>query len=345
MKNTLFFLFIFISISLFGNSNSMRDSLRDGTITKSMLNSDLIYNSNQETNRDSSLFDMDNTEKNQPLIARRSGGRVGGSSFSSRSSSRSSSSGYRGSSSSSRGYSGGGFFFFGGGSGSFGTLIFIIVALFIIGSIIAAIKKRKDSENGVYENSDEEYTTVKMQFALHSTADHIRDEIKKMADELNFDNADDLKTLLSETSSLLMSNEEYIKYAFATVAPKTRSISQAEEIFESTANQEREKLSQETFKKLRGRSVTRQMLADGNKPSFMEIKEYIVFTIVATFANTKISVGDDYSWENYKSVLKKSAMVSSSNIVAVEIIWSPDAEDDVLTEDDITMHYSNMIQL
>jgi uncharacterized membrane protein len=317
----------------------MRDSLREGTIAKSVFDF--------EKNRDPLFFDVDNSKKNSPILARRSGGRAGGSSFSSRSSSRSSSSstGYRGSSSSSRGYSGGGFFFFGGGSG-FSTLVFIIVALIIIGSIISAIKKRKEAENGGgYENSDEEYTTVKMQFALHSTADHIRDEIKRMAEELNFDNGDDLKTLLSETSSLLIGNEDYIKYAFATVSPKTRSITQAESIFESTANQEREKLSQETFKKLRGRSVTKQMLAEGNKPSFMEIKEYIVFTIVASLANTKISVADDYSWENYKSVLQKVAMVSSSNIVAVEIIWSPDAEGDVLTEDDITMHYGNMIQL
>ncbi len=233
-------------------------------------------------------------------------------------------------------------------------IIFFVLVVGGFGFLIYFLgRKSKKTTYNTYSTSkstnssqtDESYQSLKIQFALHSTADYIRDELKTIGEPLDFDDPDDLKKLLKETSNTLINNSDYIKYAFASLSQKTKEISKAQEIFEDLTYEESDKLSQETFKKLKGRSVTKQMLSEGNKPYFMEIKEYIVFTIIVTFANYEISILDDYSWRNYKSVLEQITQLISDNLIAVEIIWSPDAENDILTEDDITLYYNNLVQI
>ncbi|MBN2694443.1 DUF1517 domain-containing protein [bacterium] len=239
-------------------------------------------------------------------------------------------------------------------SASTRLIIFFILAVGGFGFLIYFVNKKTPKKSyNTYNTTksanssqpNEIYQSLKIQFALHSTADYIRDEIKNIGENLNFENTEDLKKLLSNTSSILIDNSDYIKYGVSLLSEKTKEISKAEEIFENFTFEEHDKLSQETFKKLKGRSITKEMLSEGNKPSFMEIKEYIVFSIIVTFANYEITIEDDYTWESYKSVLEQITKLTSDKIVAVEIIWSPDAENDILTEDDITQYYNKLVQI
>lgn len=290
-------------------------------------------------------------DHNHPLLARRSGGRIGGRSFSRRSSSRStkslgsssrSSRSYGGTSYGSRRRSSGGFFFFGGssrgGGSGFGTVLFLIILLIVIGGIVYAIRRSRK----VGSSEEESFTTMKLQFGLHATAVDFRRKIKDMAMNMDFDDEEDLKMLVSESTMLLTQHKDYIKYGHAEASETTKNIEKAETYFDDMIHKEREKLSQETFTKLQGRSISEQDLAAGNRPDFMDIKEYIVFSMVVSYANAKISLPDDYEWSGYRELLKVISLIPTKNIVAAEIIWSPDAEEDVLTEDDITQYYPDM---
>lgn len=301
-----------------------------------------VYSDIKNNSNVSSIFTQSDV-----LIAKRSGGRAGGSSFSSRSSSSSSSSGSSfggssrsyGSSStnygSSRSYgSGGGFIFFGTGSSTSSFLILLGI-IFIIG-IFQYLKKRSQ-QNG--SDSDEEYQSIKLQFALHATAIDLKYQLKELAESLNFDNDDDLKKLVSQSAYLLMQKEDYLKYGKILQSEKTRNLNQAEVLYDGFVNEEIDKFSQETYKKLENKSSIIQKLTEENKPNFMEIKEYFVFTLVVSYANFKITVPDDYSWETYKQILNKVASIPTAAIVAAEIIWTPDADEDILTEDDVLMSY------
>ncbi len=293
--------------------------------------SDIKHNSNV-----SSIF-----TQNDVLLAKRSGGRAGGSSFSSRSSSSSSSSGStfgsssRSYGSSSRNYgSGGGFIFFGSGSSTSSFLIFL--AIMVIIGIFQYLKKRSQQTNS---NSYEEYQSIKLQFALHATAIDLKYKLKELAESLNFDNDDDLKKLVSQSAYLLMQKEDYLKYGKILQSEKTKNLNEAEVLYDGFVNEEIDKFSQETYKKLENKSSIIQKLTEENKPNFMEIKEYFVFTLVVSYANFKIAVPDDYSWETYKQILNKVASISTAAIVAAEIIWTPDADEDILTEEDVLMSY------
>jgi uncharacterized membrane protein len=353
MKTTILAtLFLFLAVAL--SSSIMAES----GITESIKNLKTDYSSNQA---------IDTSSKNEILLARRSGGRSGGRSFSSRrssssgSSTRSTGSSYgsssrsSGSSYGSRRSGGSNFIYVGGGSRSSygsnhssGVSIFaILIVLLVIGLIIFFVirNRRNNSDGYVGNNPSEDFNTLKLQFALHANADDFRNEITTLAEELDYDREEDLKSLVNETSMLLVQNQDYIKYAFVKQGKETRNIDAAEREFDSFINEETAKFSQITFQN-RGGKVRERDLSDENKPDFMEVDEYFIISLVVSYANTKIKLKDDnYSWEEYSELLRNVASISSNNVVAAEIIWSPDAKDDILTEDDIITHYPYMIQL
>ncbi len=347
---TTLFLFFAIGLtsSLMANTN-INDSIKN-------LKKD--YSSKQVVN---------DFNKNEILLARRSGGRSGSRGFSSRrSSSRKSYGGSRSRSRSgssygsrSRGRSGNNFIYVSGGghrSGYYGSRsrggvswIGVLIFLLIIGLIVFfVIKNRRNSGGGYSEGyavPSEEFNTLKLQFALYATADDFEKEVKNLAKELDYDSEQDLKTLVNETSMLLVQNQDYIKYAFVKQGKATKNIDVAERNFDSFINEETAKFSQITFQNRSGKVRDRD-LSDGNKPDFMEVDEYFIISLVVSYANTKIKLKDDnYSWDEYSELLRNVGAIPSNNIVAAEIIWSPDADDDILTEDDIITHYPYMIQL
>jgi len=347
MKKTILTAAIFF-FAMIATTSLFADSKIDDGIKKLKVD----YSSSQSIN------DLNND--NDVLLARRSGGRSGSRSFSSRRSS-SRSTGYSGSrrgSSRSTGYSsgrrrsGGSFIYIGGGSsrGGSGVSIFavIIVILIIVAIIYFVMRRRNEDEyydDGYGAAPVEDFDTIKLQFALYATAESFKDEIMSLAEDLDYDSEEDLKTLVNETSMLLVQNQDYVKYAYVKQAKTTRNIDNAERDFDSFINEETAKFSQITFQN-RGGNVRDRDLSDANKPDFMEIDEYFIISLVVSYANTKMKINkDNYAWSDYEGILKNTASISSNNIVATEIIWSPDAKEDILTEDDIITHYPYMVQL
>lgn len=101
-------------------------------------------------------------------------------------------------------------------------------------------------------------------------------------------------------------------------------------------------LSEETYLKIQNHKSLVKQLKEENKPEFTEIKEYIIFTLIVTCKNLKIEKKDDYSYQYYSTILQQLKNIDFSLIQAVDVIWTPDAENDVLTEDDIIQNYNNL---
>ncbi len=344
-KVLLFSFLIFMSFTLFNNLVATEsDNILSNFKKINSVNSKNVINFNSDIN-------------SNELIARRSGGRTGSRSFGSRRSSttRSTSTGfstrrrttptrYR---SSSRRYPRRSTVYYSSGRrSSGGSLIGIFIFLAIIGIIVFfVIKSRKREAAGYVESTtNETFTPIKIQFGLHATADNFKTQVLDLASSLSYDTDEDMKELVSETSMLLINNQDYIKYAYVEQGTSTRNLTQAETDYDNLINEERKKLSQETFQNKNG-SITQRELSEDNKPSFMEIKEYFIITLIVSYSSRKIELQDSYDWQYYEGILSQLAAIPGSNIVAAEIIWSPDAAGDVLTEDDITMYYPKMVQL
>ncbi len=190
--------------------------------------------------------------------------------------------------------------------------------------------------------SDTIYNTIKIQFAFHATIYNLRKQFIEVAEKLNFDNQFDLRQLIINFANLTEENNSYIKYGDLYKSSDYKTKVDIEKVHNEFVEDELDKLSEETYLKIENHKSVVKQLKEENKPEFTEIKEYIVFTLIVTYRNLNIEKKDDYSYQYYSSVLNKLKLINLNDILAVEVIWTPDAENDVLTEDDIIMNYNNL---
>ncbi len=287
-------------------------------------------------------------------LAARTGGRISGGSFRRSVPSRT----YR--SSPSRGYSGGysrggyprggfGFpflipFFGFGGGGLFSILILIAVANFLVSSFrnIAG-----DSEgtnlggNGYDQNSANPAVSVnKIQVGLLAEARGLKADLDRIAQTGNTGSSNGLAKVLQETNLALLRHPEYWVYASAE-SEQTRLVS-AEAKFNHLALTERSKFQAETLSNVKQQiqeangALTKAENALAQAPG-----EYIVVTLVVA-AQGKLKLPDIKSDQDLRQALNQVGSISSDQLLALEVLWTPQAESDTLSADDLVAAYPHL---
>ena len=287
-------------------------------------------------------------------LAARSGGRIGGGSFRMPSSRPYSSprtyappgGGYRG-------YPGGGFGFpflfpfigIGGGFGGlFGILIFFALANFAVNTF-----RRVASGGGeeVGYSSNPQISVTRLQVGLLAQARELQTELNKLAETADTNSSVGRAQVLQEASLALLRNPEYWVYAGGG-ATQAR-LNSAETEFNRLSLTERSKFSQETLS-----NVNNQLKAANSNalPSTGELDnpsdlitqgpgEYIVVTLLAaTLGKTEIK--DINSSEDLRQALNQFGGIPSDKLLAFEILWTPQANGDTLTSDDLLAEYADL---
>ncbi len=277
-------------------------------------------------------------------LAARSGGRIGGGSF--RSPSRTYSppgGGYRGGG---YGYGGGGFGFpfllpffgFGGFGGLFSILIFFAVANFLVRTI-RNVAGGGDNYN--YDNP--QVSTAKVQVGLLARGRYLQQELNELAQTADTNTATGRAMILQEASLALLRHPEY--WVYGITESETAPLNAAESKFNQLALAERSKFSAETLSNVNNQllesSQPSLLEGTGNKSELAEFGEYIIASlIVATEGKLELPTIDDS--EDLRRALQQIAAVGSDRLLAIEILWTPQAEGDVLTREDILAAYPNL---
>ncbi|MEM1393720.1 MAG: DUF1517 domain-containing protein [Cyanobacteria bacterium P01_D01_bin.116] len=288
-------------------------------------------------------------------LAARSGGRIGGGSFRMPSSRPYSSprtyappgGGYRG-------YPGGGFGFpflfpfigIGGGFGGlFGILIFFALANFVVNTF-----RRVASGGGeeVGYSSNPQISVTRLQVGLLAQARELQTELNQLAETADTNSSSGRAQVLQEASLALLRHPEYWVYAGGGTT-QTR-LNSAETEFNRLSLAERSKFSEETLS-----NVNNQLKAAAAKnalPSTGELEnptdlisqgpgEYIIVTLLAaTLGKTeipKINSSDDL-----RQALSQFGGIPSDKLLAFEILWTPQANGDTLTSDDLLAEYADL---
>ncbi len=290
------------------------------------------------------------------LFGQRSVGRIGGSNFDNESSSSYSSSGTSSNnsglsnSSDSFGNSSNNLDYYSGGNataegnGTWKDFFYLIIFFFIPVGFVFIIFINKDKilyKFSKFKLIGTKYTTLKVQFAFHATIYNLRKEFVEFAEKLNFTEKESLKKLIEKFVDFTEQNNSYIKYGDLKIKTINDS-TESEILHEEFIADETDNLSEETYLKIQNHKSLVKQLKEENKPEFTEIKEYIIFTLIVTCKNLKIKNKDDYSYQYYSIILQQLKNIDFSLIQAVDVIWTPDAENDVLTEDDIIQNYNNL---
>jgi uncharacterized membrane protein len=257
------------------------------------------------------------------------------------------------------GYGGGGGFsplffipFLGGGglSGLFGILIFFAIANFLV-STFRRVSAGTDGESLDYDaySSNPAVSVAKLQVGLLAEARTLQADLNRIAEAADTSSSEGLAQVLQEASLALLRHPEYWVYA-GSESQQTR-LSAAEAQFNRLALAERSKFGEETLTNFN----TRRQLKAANGSSALTVaeaggelvnttqapSEYIVVTILVG-TQGKFQFPAINSTDELRRALSQIGAIPSEQLLAVEILWTPQAEDDTLTTDDMLAEYPNL---
>ncbi len=292
-------------------------------------------------------------------LAARSGGRMGGGSF--RAPARSYSSPSRTYAPSGGGYYPGGrgfgggfgfpfllpFFGFGGGFGGlFSILIFISIANFLVQSFRSARGGTDELGNSV---SSTTVSVARLQVGLLAEARGLQAELDSLARTANTDTAVGRAQVLQESTLAMLRHPEYWVYAGAE-SMQTR-LEAAEAKFNQFSLAERSKFTEETLSNYNNQ--LRQAGSSNILPGLQENGalvasdlnsapgEFIVVTVIVG-TQSKLQLPSVKNSEDLRQALRQIGGVSSEQLLAVEVLWTPQANGDTLTADDMLAGYPDL---
>ena len=281
----------------------------------------------------------------QPADAAR-GGRMGGGSFrapSPRSVPRSTGgyrSGYGG------GYRGGGFGFpfiipiFGfGGGGLFGLLILMAVAGVLVNALRGAGSAPSIGGMDAAPATPRNVNMIQVQVGLLAGAKALQDDLRQLAQSSDTSSSTGLQRILQESTLALLRQPDLWVYANADSG--SVPFSSAESTFNRLSMNERSKLDAELTSNVGGQTLSSNAGAVGEADA---TNEFIVVTLlVASTATTQLKGAS--TGEDLRQTLRILGSTSSSDLMALEVIWQPEGRGDVLSAEELITAYPNLQHL
>jgi uncharacterized membrane protein len=245
-------------------------------------------------------------------------------------------------------YPGGGFGFpflfpifgLGGGFGGlFTLLIFIAIANFLVRSFRSI--GEGDAYGTPYANSTNPPVAVaKLQVGLLAEARSLQDDLNRIATTADTGSSQGLAQLLQETTLSLLRHPDYWAYA-ASENKQTRLLS-AEAEFNRYTLAARSKFSEETLTNVNSQLSQAQSKGALTGEGYDEAPgEYILATLVVA-TQGKLDLPNINSSDDLRRALSQIGAVSSDNLLAVEVLWTPQQSGETLTADEMIAEYPDL---
>lgn len=283
-------------------------------------------------------------------LAARSGGRIGGGSFRTPSSRvyTPSPGGYRGGG----GYYGGGGFgfpflipFLGfGGGGLFSLLIFIAVT----GFIFRSFRSIAGGGDELVSVSNPTVSVARVQVGLMAQARNLQADLDRMAQMADTGSAQGRAQVLQEATLSLLRHPEY--WAYGSSQSEQTGVNSAEAKFNQWTLAERSKFTEETLSNVNNQLIggaapalpgdNGSLVAQNGELATTE-NEYILVTLVVGVLG-KFELPKVNSPETLRQALSRLGSIGSEQLLAVEILWTPQASGDTLSTDDLLAYYPNL---
>lgn len=278
-------------------------------------------------------------------LAARAGGRIGGGSFRAPSRTISPTRTYRGPSGGGY-YPGGGFGFpflfplFGFGGG-FGGLFTIILFIGLANFIVRTVRDLSDGgEDGAAVNPS--VSIAKLQIGLLAEARSLQDDLNRIALTADTSSSEGLTQVLQEAGLSLLRHPEYWQYA--TVSTDSTRLLSAEQTFNQLVLAERSKFTGETVSNVNNRlQQAESKMTVAPKGELAETKpgEYIVASVIVA-TQGKLNLPKVSSTDDVRKALSALGAVSSDRLLAVEILWTPQASGETLSSDEMIAEYPQL---
>jgi len=191
------------------------------------------------------------------------------------------------------------------------------------------------------EYDDDSCTVMKLQVGVFGDISKWQRDLARLSTLYDTDEEGGLHSILMEVLQMLLRNTEYVAYA-ASGGKMFEYIEEAESKFNEVSFEERAKFREETLVNVDGRSVR-----GGSGPASTgdkDLDQWMCITLVLAiergFKFPKINTLTDL-----KKAIKYLAGVTEDELLAFELMWTPENEGDSYSKDELLTDYPTMVTL
>lgn len=230
----------------------------------------------------------------------------------------------------------------GGFGGLFSILIFLAVANFLVQSFR---RSRSDDDSLGYSAESPTISVAKLQVGLLAEARELQSDLNAIARKADTSSTAGLSEVLQEATLALLRHPEYWVYAGSNVQ-QTR-LEAAESQFNRLLIAERSKFSGETLSNVNNqlKQASSSSLTVAEKAGALAEQagpgEYIVVTLLVG-SQGKLQLPKVNNSDDLRQALQQLGGVSSDRLLALEVLWTPQAENEVLTTEDVIVQYPDL---
>ncbi|KAF3884291.1 MULTISPECIES: DUF1517 domain-containing protein [Nostocales] len=238
------------------------------------------------------------------------------------------------------------FFGFGGGLGTlFSVFIFIAIANFFVQTF-----RRVGGGSGETEvGSNPNVSVTRLQVGLLASARGLQNELNYIAETADTNSPEGRAEILQEASLALLRHPEY--WVYAGSGTQQARLNAAESQFNRLSIAERSKFSEETLtnvnNQLKAATPKDALPAAGGEldnPTKLIAEgpgEYIIVTLLAATLG-KFQLPEVNSPDDLRQALRVMGSIPGEQLLAMEVLWTPQASGDTLTSDDILAEYPDL---
>jgi uncharacterized membrane protein len=214
--------------------------------------------------------------------------------------------------------------------------------LMLLALCIWAIGRSLNSGTASAKNEleNDTVTVSKVQVALLAQARSIQSQLSSLTLNADTQTSEGLAQLLQESALALLRSPEYWTHV-STSSQSVRSREEAENLFTQLSIRERSKFNVEALAHVDGKISQRNPIL----PDSTESADYIVVTLLVGTAYDKPLFGEIRTTESLQQALEQMAAIPSQHLLVFELLWSPQAETDSLTYDELLTEYTDMISI
>lgn len=231
------------------------------------------------------------------------------------------------------------------GIGGFGSLFTILIFLAIAGFLIQTLRSAQSGDSAYDSGASSTVSLAKLQVGLLSEARSLQADLNRIAEAADTGSTTGLSQVLQETTLSLLRHPEYWAYANGQI--QQTNLLSAENQFNRLALSERSKFSAETLSNvdnLLKQAEARQALsAAGGELATLERDpgEYIIVTLLVA-SQGKLQIPAINDTQDLRQAISQIGSVPSERLLALEVLWTPQASGDTLSSDEVIAQYPEL---
>ncbi|MBD2233378.1 DUF1517 domain-containing protein [Phormidium tenue] len=225
----------------------------------------------------------------------------------------------------------------GGFGGLFTLLIFIAIANVVVRGLRGATSE--DDYGTPMGGSNPPVAIAKLQVGLLAQARELQDDLNRLATTADTGTSQGLAKLLQETTLALLRHPDY--WAYATSEDKQTRLLNAEQEFNRYTLSARSQFSAETLSNVNNQLTQAEPQALLTGDTDQAPGEYILATVVVA-TQGKLDLPNIYSSADLRQALSQIGAISSENLLAVEVLWTPQQSGETLSGDELIAQYPEL---